>query len=89
MNDEGIIRSLDPMGRVVIPKEMRKLLNVMDGDKVRIIKKNNSVIIKRVAGSCLVCGSEQDLIEYKDVCLCRNCVKEMDRMSDTKKYQRK
>lgn len=89
MNDEGIIRSLDPMGRVVIPKEMRKLLNVMDGDKVRIIKKNNSVVIKRVADSCLVCGSEQDLIEYKDVCLCRNCVKEMDRMSDTKKYQRK
>ena len=89
MNDEGIIRSLDPMGRVVIPKEMRKLLNVMDGDKVRIIKENNSVVIKRVADSCLVCGSEQDLIEYKDVCLCRNCVKEMDRMSDTKKYQRK
>ena len=82
MNDEGIIRSLDPMGRVVIPKEMRKLLNVMDGDKVRIIKKNNSVIIKRVAGSCLVCGSEQDLIEYKDAWLCRNCVKEMDRMAE-------
>lgn len=89
MNDEGIIRSLDPMGRVVIPKEMRKLLNVMDGDKVRIIKKNNSVVIKRVADSCLVCGNEQDLIEYKDACLCRNCVKEMDRMADTKKYQRK
>ena len=65
MNDEGIIRSLDPMGRVVIPKEMRKLLNVMDGDKVRIIKKNNSVIIKRVAGSCFVSVSYTHLDVYK------------------------
>ncbi|HCW52609.1 MAG TPA: AbrB family transcriptional regulator [Clostridium sp.] len=79
MNDEGIIRNLDNMGRIVIPKEMRKVLKVMNGDKVRIIKDNNTVVIKKAADNCFLCGSENNLIEYKDVYICKKCVKEMER----------
>lgn len=79
MNNEGIIRNLDNMGRIVIPKEMRKVLKVMNGDKVRIIKDNNTVVIKKVADSCFLCGSENNLIEYKDAYICKKCVREMER----------
>ncbi len=43
MVEEGIVRRLDDLGRIVIPKEMRKLMNVKEKDFVRIIKQNNSI----------------------------------------------
>ena len=53
MVEEGIVRRLDNLGRVVIPKEMRKLMNVKENDFVRIIKQNNSIIIQKFSRSCI------------------------------------
>ena len=82
MVEEGIIRNLDALGRVVIPKEMRKLLNVRDGDAVRIIKQDNAVVIKRAERTCMLCGSGKDLIDYKDTCVCRKCAGELGKIRD-------
>lgn len=81
MVEEGIVRRLDDLGRVVIPKEMRKVMNVKEKDFVRIIKQNNSIIIKKVSKRCTICGSESDLVEYKDVCFCRSCVEHIGAMN--------
>ena len=81
MVEEGIVRRLDKLGRIVIPKEMRKVMNVKEDDFVRIIKHKNSIIIKKVADSCMFCGSESDLVEYKDVCFCRSCVEHIGEMN--------
>lgn len=81
MVEEGIVRRLDDLGRIVIPKEMRKLMNVKEKDFVRIIKQNNSIIIKKVSKSCMICGCESNLVEYKDVCFCRSCVEHIGEMN--------
>lgn len=80
MVEEGIVRRLDDLGRIVILKEMRKLINVCERDFVRIIKQNNSIIIKKVSRSCMICGGESELTEYKDVCICRNCIQHIGNM---------
>ena len=80
MIEEGIVRRLDNLGRIVIPKEMRKLIDVKEKDFVRIIKQNNSIIIKKFARSCMICGSESELSDYKDVCICRKCIQHIGNM---------
>lgn len=80
--DEGIIRNLDSLGRLVIPKEMRKLLNVDYGDAVRIIKQNKEVVIKRAEKSCIICGCEENLVECRDTYVCRDCVREIGRLNN-------
>lgn len=80
MVEEGIVRRLDDLGRIVIPKEMRRLINVSERDFVRIIKHNNAIIIKKVSRSCMTCGSESNLVEYKDVCICRDCIDQIGKI---------
>ena len=86
MVDEGVVRRLDELGRVVIPKEMRKLLNVEKKDLVRIIKQNNSIIIKKYSMSCMICGETKNIKEYKGICLCSRCIEQI-RKSQSKTIQ--
>ncbi|MBQ3422747.1 MAG: AbrB/MazE/SpoVT family DNA-binding domain-containing protein [Romboutsia sp.] len=82
MVEEGIVRRLDNLGRVVIPKEMRKLMNVKEKDFVRIIKQNNSIIIQKFSRSCMICGSENLLNEYGGLCLCEGCIGKMKKIGE-------
>jgi stage V sporulation protein T len=43
----GIIRRIDDLGRVVIPKEIRKSLRMNEGDPLEISIANNGVFLER------------------------------------------
>ncbi|MFI3326507.1 MAG: AbrB/MazE/SpoVT family DNA-binding domain-containing protein [Clostridia bacterium] len=47
MNNSGIVRSLDDLGRIVIPKELRKVLKLGYGDLIEISSENNNIILKK------------------------------------------
>ena len=49
-------RNLDELGRVVIPKEMRKELNIEGGDPINIELQNNKLII-----------TKPDAVDYKAI----------------------
>ena len=43
----GIVRTMDDLGRVVIPKEIRRAMNIAEGDSVDILSTSNGSIILR------------------------------------------
>jgi len=48
MKATGIVRRIDDLGRVVIPKEIRKTLRIREGDPLEIYTDNNGeIILKR------------------------------------------
>ena len=50
MKATGIIRKIDDLGRIVIPKEMRKTLRIREGDSLEIyVERNGEIILKRYA----------------------------------------
>ena len=75
---EGMVRKIDNLGRVVIPKELRRKLNINEGDSVTIIDQKNIVIIKKYSKCCIFCGGEEELQEYKGICSCRKCADELN-----------
>lgn len=75
MSDSGIVRNLDNLGRVVIPKEMRKLLSIEVGDAVEIIKDKNTVILKKYGNRCVFCDSEDGVVEFNGSYICNKCRK--------------
>ena len=79
MITNGIIRRLDNVGRLVIPKEIRKKHDIYEGDLVTIIDGISYVIIKKYRNGCIFCGSEEDIIEYKGICVCKNCRKSLNK----------
>ena len=45
MKATGIIRRVDDLGRIVIPKEIRKTLKIREGDPVEIFTDNQGQVI--------------------------------------------
>lgn len=69
----GISRKVDELGRIVIPREIRRNLEIEEGDLIEISLKGHDVILRKVNQKCCTaCGQAVDL---KDK-FCRNCGKE-------------
>lgn len=51
MKSTGIVRRLDDLGRIVIPREIRKSLKLMEGDALELFVENNSLILKKYDNS--------------------------------------
>ena len=47
MKATGVIRRIDDLGRVVIPKEIRKNLRIKEGDNLEIYVQNDDIILKK------------------------------------------
>jgi transcriptional pleiotropic regulator of transition state genes len=47
MNSTGIIRRIDDLGRVVVPKEIRRTLNISEGDPLKIFVQDGMVCYKK------------------------------------------
>jgi len=73
MKATGVIRRLDDLGKVVIPKELRRNLNIENGDPVEFFTDNDQVIIRKYQPGYQFCGSMDDLITMKNITICRKC----------------
>ena len=47
MNNIGVVRKIDDLGRIVIPKEIRKTLNVRSGEDLQIFVDNESIVLTK------------------------------------------
>lgn len=74
---EGIVRSIDSVGRVVIPKEFRKMLNLNPNDEIEILCVNGEIKIKKRNNVCTFCGSKENLTKFKNTYICGKCKNEL------------
>jgi AbrB family transcriptional regulator, transcriptional pleiotropic regulator of transition state genes len=75
MKSTGIVRKMDELGRIVIPKEIRKNLNIGEGDALEIYVDGDVVLLKKYQPGCSCCGNiEDNLIKVGQVTLCKECL---------------
>lgn len=74
MKSTGIVRNIDELGRIVIPKEMRKKMDIASSDPVEIYVDGNKIILTKYYPCCSFCGSESDVSEFKGKKICRECL---------------
>ena len=77
MKTTGMIRQLDALGRVVLPIELRRTLDINTRDMLEILVEGNSIILRKYEPNCLFCGSSSGLIPYKDKQICKRCLSEI------------
>lgn len=75
MKESGIIRKVDPLGRVVIPKEIRNIMDINEGDPIEIIKDDNSILLRKYSNGCIFCRSDKDVKEFMNLSVCSICRK--------------
>ncbi len=77
MKSTGIVRRVDELGRVVIPIELRRTLNIAERDALEIYVDGEEIILKKYEPACIFCGNAKDVINYKGKNICRECLDEL------------
>ena len=77
MKATGIVRRLDDLGRIVLPIELRRTLNLEIKDPVESFTENDCVILKKFEPTCIFCGSSKEVAEFKGKTVCASCLKEL------------
>lgn len=76
----GMIRPVDPLGRAVLPKELRDIMSINKRDSLEIFTDDdNSIILKKYIPGCLFCNSMDNLVKYKDRLVCKQCIAEINK----------
>ena len=73
MKSTGVIRRIDELGRIVIPKEIRKKLGINIKDPMEIYADSNSITFRKVEDKCIFCGESKNLISFKEKLICKKC----------------
>lgn len=78
MKATGVTRPVDELGRVVIPKELRKSLNIVEDEtRLEIFVDGQDIVLRKYEASCIFCGEAKDVKEYKGKKICKSCLKEL------------
>ena len=77
MRAMGIIRRLDELGRVVIPVEMRRMLDLADRDMVEIAVDGDRIVLQKHTPRCVFCSRGDALVEYHNRRVCASCMREL------------
>lgn len=78
MKSTGIIRNVDGLGRIVLPKDLRKQFGVTPQTPLEILTDNDCIVLRkyRPAGCCDFCGEvADDVVEYRGKHVCGACRK--------------
>ena len=77
MKATGIVRKVDELGRIVLPVEMRRVLDIAERDPLEIYVEEDSIILRKYQPACVFCDSASDVVNYKDRIICRSCIKSL------------
>ena len=71
-------RRIDELGRIVLPMEIRKNLEIREGDLLEFFTDSSkNIIIKKYNDTCIFCNSQEDLIELENKMICEECAKKI------------
>ncbi len=80
MKSTGIVRKVDELGRIVLPIELRRTLDIAEKDPLEIYVDGGSIILKKYAPSCIFCNDVKGVATYKGKNVCADCMAELKKL---------
>ena len=80
MKSTGIIRKVDELGRIVLPIELRRVLDIAERDELEIYTENDRIVLKKHQTCCVFCNSVKSLAMYKEKHVCEACARSLSRI---------
>ncbi|KFX58400.1 AbrB/MazE/SpoVT family DNA-binding domain-containing protein [Clostridium botulinum] len=79
MKSTGIVRKMDELGRVVIPMELRRNLNIAEKDALEIYVEGDDIILRKHNFECVLCKETNDLVDIpkSKSKICPSCLANM------------
>ena len=80
MKSTGIVRRVDQLGRLVLPMELRRTLDITEKDTLEIFVDGEQIVLKKYHPACIFYGEVKDIINYKGKLVCKSCIKEINKI---------
>ena len=64
MKSTGIVRKVDELGRIVLPIEIRKVLDIKEKDALEIFTEDDKIVLKKYQPACIFCGDADNVIYF-------------------------
>ena len=77
LKSTGVVRKLDQLGRIVLPKELRTVLNLKEKDALEIYVDGEQIILKKYEPACVFCRDAREVVNYRGKNICKKCLEEM------------
>ena len=77
MKSTGIIRKVDELGRIVLPIELRRTLDIAERDELEIYMEGDRIVLQKFEPSCIFCASGRELVSYRGKNICQECIRSM------------
>lgn len=77
MKSTGIVRKIDELGRIVLPIELRRTLEIGERDAMEIYVEGSSVVLKKYRPTCAFCDGSRDIQVFKGKNICARCLREL------------
>jgi AbrB family transcriptional regulator, transcriptional pleiotropic regulator of transition state genes len=72
----GIVRQVDQLGRIVLPKELRDMLGIGVTDGMEIFIDDRTIVLKKYAPACIFCNNADGVVYFKNKGICKSCLDE-------------
>ena len=77
MKSTGIVRKIDPLGRIVIPIELRNSLKINNNSELEIFIEKDQIVLRKYNDRCYLCGKCNELIIFRNKKVCKTCISEL------------
>ena len=77
MKSTGIVRELDSLGRIVLPKSLRRVYDLNEKDGLEIFTEGDMLILRKYTPFCVFCGSSEGIVSYKGKNICHHCMEDI------------
>lgn len=81
MRAVGVVRKVDTLGRIVLPKSIRQNYDMGEGTPIEILVQDDHIILEKFKPKCVFCFSTEQVKEYLDRYICKSCVEEMSKLT--------
>lgn len=80
MKATGIVRRVDELGRIVLPIELRRNLEIEERDALEVYVDGSSIVLRKYEPACIFCGNARNVLTYKRKNICPACLRQLKTM---------
>lgn len=77
LKSTGMARPVDSLGRVVLPKELRDVMDIKMDDSMEVFVDGNRIVLRKFMRNCIFCGDGSNVRFYRDMAVCRKCAEDL------------
>jgi transcriptional pleiotropic regulator of transition state genes len=77
MKSTGVVRKVDELGRIVLPIEIRKTLDIQQKDAIEIFIDEDKIILQKYQPACIFCNQVDDVVYFSGKRVCTACIEKM------------